>query len=651
MPDGSPGFSLLVLIAVRFTPPIQLGYGFTLNGIGGLLGINRTVDLESLRGGLRAGTLGSVLFPEDPIRNAPQIVSDLQAIFPPAPGRFLFGPMAILGWGTPTIITLELGLILELPAPVRLFILGRLRVLLPHEQAPVIRLQLDALGVIDFERGDVALDATLFDSQVAQYTVTGQMALRANFGSDPNFVLAVGGFNPRFQAPAGFPPLERVAISLATGDNPRLRLEAYFALTTNTIQFGAWLEVYAKAGPFSIEGTIGFDVLIQFDPFGFVADLGASIALKYNGRSVLSVGIVATLSGPRPWHAVGRAYYKFLIFSGTIKFDVRVGQRQPPPLPPPVQLRPLLIAALREAENWTTQVARDEHPLVSLRDLPATAETLVHPLADLRVSQRVLPLDREITRFGNTTPADERRYTLGVVDPDGTVRTTPEQGVETLDDFFAPAQFLEMSDDDKLAAPAFERMPAGVRFATREYACGPAVVETEIAYERRTLLAPPPATTASRAAPSIPVPIGGKAPVVDPAPAEAVESAMTIIRKLGGQAAPRPFVTPARLVEQAAAVGAAGQAPLDQTGAARYGRPARGVSLRPLAFVAALGRGADAVPLDPARPPAGGQQDGTAGQSYTVAMETLRRRLAANPQERAVLKVVPVAPETLGASA
>ena len=31
------GFSLLVIISVRFDPGIQLGYGFSLNGLGGLL--------------------------------------------------------------------------------------------------------------------------------------------------------------------------------------------------------------------------------------------------------------------------------------------------------------------------------------------------------------------------------------------------------------------------------------------------------------------------------------------------------------------------------------------------------------------------------------------------------------------------------------
>jgi uncharacterized protein DUF6603 len=163
-----------------------------------------------------------------------------------AAGRFVFGPMVQIGWGAPkTVLTIDLAVVLELPAPVRLFILGRLRLLLPEERTAVVRLQLDALGVVDFESGDVALDAVLYESTITQFAVTGAMALRANFGGRPNFALAVGGFHPRFQAPDGFPALDRVAINLAAGGNPRLRLEAYLALTSNTVQFGANVDVYA----------------------------------------------------------------------------------------------------------------------------------------------------------------------------------------------------------------------------------------------------------------------------------------------------------------------------------------------------------------------------------------------------------------------
>ena len=62
LPDGEPGFSLLILISAEFAP-IQLSFGFTLIGVGGLIGLNRTILFDPLRAGVRDGSLNSVLFP------------------------------------------------------------------------------------------------------------------------------------------------------------------------------------------------------------------------------------------------------------------------------------------------------------------------------------------------------------------------------------------------------------------------------------------------------------------------------------------------------------------------------------------------------------------------------------------------------------
>ncbi|MBC8279210.1 MAG: hypothetical protein H8E48_00345, partial [Chloroflexi bacterium] len=47
MPGGADGYSLMIIISGEF-PSLQLGYGFTLNGVGGLAGINRSVEVEVL---------------------------------------------------------------------------------------------------------------------------------------------------------------------------------------------------------------------------------------------------------------------------------------------------------------------------------------------------------------------------------------------------------------------------------------------------------------------------------------------------------------------------------------------------------------------------------------------------------------------------
>lgn len=126
MPDGSSGFSLLIILAADFGPGIQLSFGFTLLAVGGLLGLNRTVLYQPLLDGIRTNSVQSIMFPQDVIANAPRLISDLRAIFPPQQGTFLIGPMAKIGWGEPTLISLSLGVIIEIP-PGDAAILGILR--------------------------------------------------------------------------------------------------------------------------------------------------------------------------------------------------------------------------------------------------------------------------------------------------------------------------------------------------------------------------------------------------------------------------------------------------------------------------------------------------------------------------------------------
>src|SRR5205823_6610126 len=118
LPTG-PGYSLVAMIDAEF-PPIPLGLGFTLNGAGGLFGLHRTANIDALRAAFAARTLSKLLFPTDPIADAPQLLTELGTVFPPANGRFIFGPLVKIGWGTPTVLTIDLALVLELPPPIRL---------------------------------------------------------------------------------------------------------------------------------------------------------------------------------------------------------------------------------------------------------------------------------------------------------------------------------------------------------------------------------------------------------------------------------------------------------------------------------------------------------------------------------------------------
>jgi hypothetical protein len=105
------------------------------------------------------------MFPRDPIRNAPQIISDLSRIFPPAEGQFVFGPMAKIGWGTPTLVEISLAIVIELPDPIRSALLGQIAAFFPERSVALIEIHLDFVAMIDFGAKLLSLDATIRDSR------------------------------------------------------------------------------------------------------------------------------------------------------------------------------------------------------------------------------------------------------------------------------------------------------------------------------------------------------------------------------------------------------------------------------------------------------------------------------------------------------
>lgn len=459
MPDGARGYSLLVIISSSGFCPVNVGFGFRLTAVGGLIGLNRTADVEALRAGLKNRSLDAILFPENPVADAARIVSTLQTVMPARDGQFMGGLFGQFKWGAPTVLTLELGLVLEWDDPWRLLVLGQLRVLLPHESKVLVRLQMDALGVVDWGRDEISIDAVLYDSHILTHALTGEMALRARWGNDPCFLLAVGGFHPSFSPPAGFPSLGRMALTLTRGDSIRLRLEAYVALTSNTAQLGARADLLVRASGFSVEGYLGFDALFQFHPFMFTVDLRAGVTLKWHGRTLAGIDLELSVSGPSPWHARGKATFKIWRFSKSVSFDRTIGAEEPPPALPPADPLPALVEALRDPRNWSAELTPATSSVLVLRDSPDSGEILIHPLGELSVRQRVVPLGIAIDRFGNTTPAADRRFDLSLIPGDAEDGAT----AEPLLDFFAAAQFLDMTDASKLRRPSFELMEAGLR--------------------------------------------------------------------------------------------------------------------------------------------------------------------------------------------
>jgi len=458
MPDGSKGFSLLVIITADFGSGIQLSFGFTLLAVGGLLGLNRVMLFQPLMDGIRTGSIESIMFPKDVVANAPRIISDLRAIFPPQEGTFLVGPMGKLGWGQPTLISLSLGIIVEIP-PGEIAILGILKLALPAEDIAVLVLQVNFAGALEFDKKRFYFFASLFDSHLLFITLEGEMGVLMAFGDDANFVVSVGGFHPKFNPPPlPFPSPRRIEVSIINESYARIRCDAYFAVTTNTVQFGSHAEYFFGLSALNLSGHSGFDALIQVSPFHFIVSISTAFSVKVFGVGVYGIHMDLTLEGPTPWHAHGTASISFFFFSIGIGVDFTWGDRRNTALPP-VTVMPILSGEFSKRSNWRAVLPTGSNLLVSLRQLdPSDAGMVLHPVGTLHVSQRAIPLDLTLDKVGSQQPNDASHFSLDVTSA-GLAK------VRTLQEPFAPAQFKNMDDAAKLSQPAFTPLDSGVELS------------------------------------------------------------------------------------------------------------------------------------------------------------------------------------------
>lgn len=469
LPAGGQPTSILALLAATFPyPGIQLGFGFAIDAVGGLVGINRRVDVEQLRALVSDGHADRVLFPENAVARAQEITRSLSASFPVKRGRFVIGPMVRLNWGG-RIVTLSGAVILDLPGPAQIVILGRLVIAIPDPKAPLIFLQASVLGRIDPSVPETEILVSLAGSRVVTAPVSGELYLLARGGEQAVFVLSAGGFHPRYQRPPGVPELQRLAMDLG-GGFLGLRAEAYLAVTSNALMFGANLHLDATIAGCGVEGQLGLDALFVYEPtFSFSVHVYASVAVLAFGHRLAAVGLDFTLAGPARWHAFGTGSISILWWDVSLDFDVTWGD-PPPALDTPHEVKPLLQEALRRPEAWTAERPPEQRAGVRLtRKAKAdlAASTAVSADATYRVSQSIVPFGRPITRFARYKVAAQR---WDVVPPAAEGGATPGEVTAT----FVPAEFFDLSAEQELTAPAFEDLKSGILLSNKEVVCAAA---------------------------------------------------------------------------------------------------------------------------------------------------------------------------------
>jgi len=479
LPDGSDGFSMLVSICVTFEPAIQLYMGFTLAGVGGLIGVNRSMKVDVLREGLKKGTLDSILFPDPSsvIANVNQIISDMKSVFPAEEGRFVIGPMITLGWGTPTIITGEIGVFIAVPEPVRIALIGQVEMAMPDSEHEIVGIHVDILGVVDFEKKELSLQAAISGSSLKGFELEGDCAFFLRWGSDQEFALSIGGFHPSFTPPAPaiiFNDLRRLGANIQYGPAVELQCQGYLALTPNSLQFGSRVGVFIGISEINagITGFLGFDGMIIFSPFAFEVGLNGGVTISVGDFNFADIRISCTFSGPEPWNITGTATVSVLFLDLDCGFDILWGTSDPVTLET-VKLWPKLEATLERAESWGSRLPDGASAVVALRPMvfdpsvsdnggtPETGSILVHPGSLFEIRQNVAPTDLKLDKIGNAPIEDYNRFKITGISTAG-----GDLGVESIDEYFARGQYVNLTNQQKLSSPSFEKLPGGVRTET-----------------------------------------------------------------------------------------------------------------------------------------------------------------------------------------
>ena len=254
----------------------------------------------------------------DVVANAPRIISDLRAFFPPQQGTFLIGPMAKLGWGTPT---------LDQPrrsasssrSPGNIAILGVLKVALPAEDAALIVLQVNFVGALEFDKkrlyffaGAVRVAHPLHDARRRD----GRCSSRG--ATTPTSCFSVGGFHPRVQPAAAAVP-EPAARSRSASSTSRLRPHPRRGLLRRHLEHGA-VRRHGRAllrlrAPSASTATSASTRCSSSRRSTSSSTISASVSLKVFGVGAVQRPLArSTLEGPTPWRAQGDGLDLVLFF-------------------------------------------------------------------------------------------------------------------------------------------------------------------------------------------------------------------------------------------------------------------------------------------------------------------------------------------------
>lgn len=457
-------FSFVGLISTTFSPGIPLGMGFTLTGLGGCLGLERMIDYDAIQTAVQQGTMASVFFVENLQDHLAEMKATALSIFPAKKNQFFVGVLGRISFEP--VLTCTFGLMIQLPDPTDIIIVGALKVGIADTD--VIRINVQFAGKIDFQQG-LWFDASIIDSEIVGIKLEGDMKFRLFWGGpSKGFLFSIGGFHPNYTPDPGMQVgnMKRLAMKLDY-DILKVGLETYLAITSNSFQIGAHLDLKIGWEKFGITGYAGFDALFQFDPFMFMFDVECGVAVKCGGWTLLSIDLAFSLSGPRPWHVSGKAKFYFIFLPINVSFSLEWGDKEPVLPNKQISVKDLFEAQIKDNNNWiiSETAQTDDDVVVDMRH--NEGELLVQPFETIHFNQSAIPLqlvkqgERAMELCNNAVPTDYNDLTIIGFKLGEKEEVKKDADKDNLTNDFAPGLYYNLSNQEKLRLPSYKEYVSG----------------------------------------------------------------------------------------------------------------------------------------------------------------------------------------------
>lgn len=457
-------FSLVLVMGIRFPVAIDLGMGFTLNGIGGILAIDRGLSIEELRSGMKEHILDKMLFPDNPIAEAPKLLDKVAHVFPPRDGGFVVGPIVELGWGSQAkFVEMKLGVVLALPDPM-VVVLGSLRVRMPSKEAPITDIRADVFVAITPDY--LLLFASMRDSTIAGFKISGDLGLYIGWTGEAEFEFSIGGFHPEYTKLTGKTPklgeMDRLTIDLSPSKNISFVIKAYFAVTAGSVQLGVDGRLNADFAVITVKAWLTLDMIFIWSPrFAFKVSICVGVEVELLGFTLCKIEFMGSLRGTRPFELAGHVLVDVWFLP---TFDEDLGPLtwgdSAPPAVDKVDALAIVTAALNEVDAWKLPLPSHAAQMVTLGEVDGVDGRVAHPLAGLEVSQTQVPLGVKLAHIG-AAPVKADMVTLGMP----SCSAGDAAAVSELRTPFPPGHFFDLEGEKLLARSGFEALQGGCRIA------------------------------------------------------------------------------------------------------------------------------------------------------------------------------------------